>query len=95
MRYAKKIKDALHILEEVIRKTDRCTDALLLKGLIMRDMDRFEHAAHCFSQATEIQPKDLRESIETARPTLEPNQPDEFVKYDVLAKRDQEATRMA
>lgn len=56
LRYSKKIKDALHILEEVIRKTDRSTDALLLKGLIMSDMNRFEDAAHCYSQASEIQP---------------------------------------
>ena len=56
LRDAKRNKEAMHILEEVIRRSDRCTDALMLKGLMMRDMGRFEDAAQCFSQAAKIQP---------------------------------------
>jgi len=47
------------------------------------------------AHAPEIEPKYLRESIETARSTLETIYPDAFAQYDVLAGHDKNATRIA
>lgn len=55
----------------------------------------FSNGNFAITHTPEMEPKYLREGVETARDTLEPLHPEAFTQYDVLAGHDKEATRVA
>ncbi|MFB3145773.1 MAG: hypothetical protein ACE1ZO_01490 [Nitrospirales bacterium] len=96
-------RDKVEFLKQFPGLVQKWEEALgqTVKSIIPLDSDStiavivFSNGQFTIAHAPELEPKYLRESIETARSTLEPIYPDAFAQYDVLAGHDKNATRIA
>lgn len=91
--FLKKFPGLLHTWDEAMGQTIQSVTPLMSDAKIV--VIEFTNGYFTLAHAPEVEPKYLREGIETARPTLEQVHPEAFAHYDVLAGRDKEATRTA